>query len=165
VIPDSRPHLALREGLIRAYRPHCLFNKKLEQNEKLSKAFRVACFTEVPLNQLHLLTQEIPRRRIQFEPYGFCFAKDFLYVNSYGGNTWLYDCAQQLYKNSHTKCGSPPWPMFWSTACAGAVASRPRGEGNAPAANGFWSRWPVGENYWKTLRVARPLLRACRSLA
>src|SRR5580704_12766957 len=68
----------LRERLIRAHRPHCLFNKELEQNEKLSKAFRVACFTEVPLNQLHLLTQEIPGRRIKFEPYGFCFAKDFL---------------------------------------------------------------------------------------
>jgi hypothetical protein len=109
---------------IRAFSPHCLFNKKLEQNEKLSEAFRVACFTEVPLNQLHLLTREITGRRIKFEPYGFCFAKDFLiqeggqpaiYVNSYGGNTWLYDCAQQLYRNSHSDAvddNDPAWRIL-----------------------------------------------------
>jgi hypothetical protein len=98
----------LKSRSIQAIRPHCLFNKKIEKSEKLTKAFRVACFTEVPLNQLHLLTKEIPGRKIKFEPYGFCFSKQFLieaggqpaiYINSYGGNNSLYDCVQQLYLN------------------------------------------------------------------
>jgi hypothetical protein len=93
-----------------AYQPHCLFNKHLDKvDDKVAKSFRVACFTEVPLNQIHLLVREISGRSIKLEPYGFCFSKDFLiraggqpalYINSYGGNNWLYDAVQQLYKVS-----------------------------------------------------------------
>jgi hypothetical protein len=107
-VPESRNFIKiLRHRSIHAFRPHCLFNTKIKGNKKLERAFRVACFTEVPLNQLHLLTKEIAGRKIKFEPYGFCFSKQFLieaggqpaiYINSYGGNNSLYDGVQQLYK-------------------------------------------------------------------
>ena len=100
----------ITDGKIRAYQPHCLFNKQLgKADERIEKAFRVACFTEVPLNQLHLLVRDIPGRYVKLESYGFCFSKDFLIkaggqpalcINSYGGNNWLYDAVQRLYRTS-----------------------------------------------------------------
>lgn len=115
----------MTERRIRSYQPHCLFNKPLKkEDERVQKAFRVACFTEVPLNQLHLLIREIPGRSVKLEPYGFCFAKDFLiqaggqpalYINSYGGNLWLYNAVQHLYRSSIDKVlkdDNPAWRIL-----------------------------------------------------
>lgn len=101
----------LRERTISAARPHCFFNRRIE---KLDKAFRKSveekfscvCLTEVPLNQIHLLTRKIPNRRIEFAPYGLIFRKEFvvnaggqpaIYVNGYGGERWLHECVNALY--------------------------------------------------------------------
>jgi len=100
----------LNSRKIRAIKPHCLFNERLEelprpQREKL----KVACFTEVPLNQLHLLVNKIPGRRIKLEPYGFVFKKEFIteaggqpaiYINSYNGNLWLREAIDDLFEVS-----------------------------------------------------------------
>jgi hypothetical protein len=70
----------------------------------------VACFTEVPLNQIHLLVGEIPGRQIALEPYGLVFTKDFIaesggqpaiYINSYNENLWLRESVDELFEASH----------------------------------------------------------------
>lgn len=87
----------LRKRVIYATGPHCLHAPRLPENmpKRARKAFDVACFTEVPLSQIHLLTQRIEGVAYQREPYGIVFDKQALiragaqpavYVNSYDGN-------------------------------------------------------------------------------
>jgi hypothetical protein len=97
----------LREKRISAISPHCTFNRSVEKlPEKIAKRFNTACFTETPLNQLHLLVREIPGRKIKLSSYGICFRKEFiveqggqpaLYINEYEDNTWLRECVNELY--------------------------------------------------------------------
>ncbi|AFZ27905.1 Protein of unknown function (DUF2743) [Cylindrospermum stagnale PCC 7417] len=98
----------LESRTILATRPHCLFNQQLDDlSDQEKEKFNVACFTEVPLNQLHLLIKEIPGRQIKLESYGFVFTKDFIiksggqpaiYINSYNNNLWLRDAVKELFK-------------------------------------------------------------------
>lgn len=87
-----------------------MFNREIRHLPvKIAKQFYTTCFTETPLNQLHLLVRDIPGRRVKLAPYGVCFSKDFivrkggqpaLYINEYNGNTWLRDCVDKLYETS-----------------------------------------------------------------
>jgi hypothetical protein len=100
----------LRERRLRAIAAHCTHNKRIEKLPKrLARYFDTVCFTETPLNQLHLLVREIPGRKVKLSPYGICFRKDFigqqkgqpaLYINEYESNTWLRDCLDELYDMS-----------------------------------------------------------------
>jgi hypothetical protein len=102
----------LSEQRIRALSPHCTFNRKLAKlPDKIARRFNTSCFTETPLNQLHLLVREIPGRRIKLSSYGICFRKDFivskggqpaLYINEYDDNNWLRECVDTLYDDSVT---------------------------------------------------------------
>ena len=113
----------LKQGRIGAFQSHCLFNPKLARSkESIRKEFRVACFTETPLNQLHLLVREIPGRSVLFQSYGFCFRKEFIierggqqavYINSYGKNLWLYDAATAMFdKNTSNGLVEPDWRIL-----------------------------------------------------
>jgi len=94
----------LSEQRIRAISSHCTFNRKVTKlPEKTRRRFNTACFTETPLNQIHLLVQDIPGRSIKLSSYGICFRKDFivskggqpaLYINEYDG-TWLRECVDE----------------------------------------------------------------------
>jgi len=98
----------MKSRKILAVRPHCLFNKRLKELSDRSQSWlNVACFTEVPLNQIHLLVGEIPGRQIALESYGFVFTKDFIaesggqpaiYINSYNENSWLREAVDELFK-------------------------------------------------------------------
>ena len=88
---------------ILALRPHCLHANRIP--EKHRRRFSVCCFTEVPLSELHLLTKRIPGRRIQLSEYGLVFSREFLvskgaqpalYINSYGGKSWLREAADKV---------------------------------------------------------------------
>jgi len=95
-----------RQKVIRAYQAHCLHRHKLGNvPAHVTRAFNVTCFTEVPLNQIHLLTQPIEGRRTQMAPYGFVFRKNFLvqqgaqpaiYINSYGQNTVVTQAVNRI---------------------------------------------------------------------
>lgn len=114
----------LRERRIGAFRAHCIFNPLLgKAPSDVQEKFRVACFTETPLNQLHLLARNIPGRSVILEPFGFCFRKSFLveagsqqavYINSYGGNGWLKDSVMALYKRFVTteELEEPEWRIL-----------------------------------------------------
>jgi len=68
-----------QDKVIRSYRPHCLHMHQLDGlPRKIQQAFNVVCFSEVPLNQVHLLTQPIEGRRTELSAYGFVFRKTFL---------------------------------------------------------------------------------------
>jgi hypothetical protein len=95
---------------------HCLHKKGISgfSNEK-QKLFKVSCFTEIPLNQLHLLVGEILGRRIELEPYGFVFSKELLiekgaqpaiYINNYGENTFLRKSVDRLYDIAKPNVGN-----------------------------------------------------------
>jgi hypothetical protein len=102
----------LREKRIRALTPHCTFNRQVAKlPEKIARRFNTVCFTETPLNQIHLLVRDIPGRQIKLAPYGICFRKEFivkkrgqpaLYINEYDENTWLRECVDELYDLSVT---------------------------------------------------------------
>jgi len=75
-------------------------------NAVVRKAFKVACFTEVPLSQLRFLVRPIQGRQIQFSQFGFVFEKKFLiakgaqpalYINSYGGNSQLRESVDKIF--------------------------------------------------------------------
>src|SRR5712671_5092005 len=54
----------LERQKIGAYRPHCLHSSRLDDlPAEIRRAFKVACFTEVPLSQLRFLTQPIAGRK------------------------------------------------------------------------------------------------------
>lgn len=93
---------------IEARAPHCMVNPRLlkDVDEDRQKDFHVVCLTEVPLNQIHLLTQEIEGRVVKMKPYGLIFHRDIIirkggqpaiYVNGYGGNTYLKEAVNELY--------------------------------------------------------------------
>lgn len=93
----------IEDRRIGAYQPHCIHSKEIPK--KLRPRYSVACFTEVPLTQLHLLTKRIPGRKICLKPYGFVFSREFIiskgaqpaiYINSYNNNSWLRDAADVL---------------------------------------------------------------------
>jgi hypothetical protein len=95
----------IQERRIRAFLPHCLHGKHIP--EPLRKKCLVCCFTKVPLTQVHLLVRKIPGRRIQLEPYGLVFSREFIlaqgaqpaiYINSYDENTWLREAADHLFE-------------------------------------------------------------------
>jgi len=96
----------LKEQEIKAFRHHCLFSIKLkEMSKEIRSEFKVACFTEVPLTQIHLLIQPIEGREIKLEPYGLVFDKNYfiknggqqaLYLNSYCDNL-IRDSADELF--------------------------------------------------------------------
>lgn len=59
---------------------------------------KVVCFTETPLEHVHLLTEEIEGRKFKFEPYGICITKRVArvwdvnpvwYLDITKGHTWL----------------------------------------------------------------------------
>lgn len=114
----------LLEKRVGAFRSHCQFNPQLKKiGEEIESKFRVACFTETPLNMLHLLVQEIPGRSIRLEPYGLVFKKRFLveegaqqaiYINSYGANSWLKDAAMKLFTRctKDNELEEPEWRLL-----------------------------------------------------
>jgi hypothetical protein len=114
----------LRERRVLAVAPHCTFNRGVAKlPEKIARRFNTACFTETPLNQLHLLVREIPGRRVKLSSYGVCFRKEFivqqggqpaLYINEYDGNTWLRECVDELFTRSVSakKLTKPLWRIL-----------------------------------------------------
>ena len=89
---------------VMALRPHCLHGDRIPAAHR--ERFSVCCFTEVPLSELHRLTRRIEGRGIQFSDYGIVFSREFLtekgaqpaiYINSYDGNTWLREAADEIY--------------------------------------------------------------------
>lgn len=122
--PKSNLLSILGDKRILALSPHCTFNKKLKKlPEKIQNRFNTVCLTETPLNQIHLLVQDIPGRKIKLSSYGICFHKEFivqaggqpaLYINEYHGNTWLRECVDEIYDEyvSSTKVIKPYWRLL-----------------------------------------------------
>lgn len=91
--------------MIYALRPHCLHKTQIP--DKHREKFAVCCFTEVPLQELHLLTRSIKGRRNQYSDYGVVFSREFLmlkgaqpaiYLNSYGKNSDLSEAADRIFE-------------------------------------------------------------------
>lgn len=93
----------LRSTRIEARNYHCILNNKMTGiSDKKRKELRVVCLTETPLNQLHLLIENIEGRRVELKPYGLIFHRDFIiqkrgqpaiYLNCYNSNRYLRDAA------------------------------------------------------------------------
>ncbi len=97
----------LKDHKIEARNLHCMFNKKLKKlSDAKQKEFHVVCLTEVPLNQLSLLTEEIEGRRVKLKPYGIIFHRDFIikkkgqpaiYINGYENNHYLREAVNDAF--------------------------------------------------------------------
>ncbi len=94
------------ERTILAADTHCLHARKMTPSQR--KKCGVACFSEMPLSAIKHVAKPIPGRRIQLEPYGLVFKRDFIiekggqqvtYVNNYEGNNAVrasYDRAFEI---------------------------------------------------------------------
>ncbi|WP_211475081.1 hypothetical protein [Collimonas humicola] len=112
-------HQMLIDRRILAVRPHCIYNKEIEAlDEEASLKCSVACFTEVPLSQIHRLTGVIPGRATKLEPYGIVFRKDRLinagaqpaiYVNSYGKHNHLREAYRDMFNIAKIDLKSKFW--------------------------------------------------------
>ena len=108
---------------IRPYRAHCLHKHKVEAlPRQVRNAFNVVCFSEVPLNQVHLLTQPIEGRQTELAAYGFVFRKMFvvergakpaLYINGYAGNTTLREAVNDILEHAiDDEFENPMWQIL-----------------------------------------------------
>lgn len=118
----------LEQQTIFALRPHCFFNEQLKKlnnrvRKKIMRKFSTVCLTEVPLNQIHLLSRKIPGRQIELRPYGLVFNRDFIiaaggqpafYINGYNHNRFLHECFNALYRRSldGDTLRSPVWRVL-----------------------------------------------------
>ena len=80
----------LNSKTIVALRAHCLHAGSVPEPHR--EKFSVCCFTECPLSQIEHMIGDLPGRRIQLEPFGLVFKREFLmekpaqpviYVNIY----------------------------------------------------------------------------------
>jgi hypothetical protein len=123
--PARRNFLSIiTERTVHPYQPHCLFNKKLLALPKsIRSSFKVSCFTEIPLDQIHLVTGLIKDRQVKLEPYGFVFRREFIirnggqpaiYINSYDGNMWLRKSMDDMFDASVKRADplDPHWRLF-----------------------------------------------------
>ena len=80
----------LSERTLKACNHFCLFspNLKNSQNISLQDEFRVACFTETPIDQISVLLTEVSGRNFKPKPYGLVFKKE--YIRQQGGNPVFY---------------------------------------------------------------------------
>ncbi|WP_318509113.1 hypothetical protein [Bacillus sp. T3] len=84
----------LNDKEIRGRNHHCLFSPMLRaEEEDLQERFNVVCFTETPLDKIHLLT-EISNRKVNLEPYGIVFKKEK--IRKSRGNPVFY-----IYEENH----------------------------------------------------------------
>ncbi len=100
--------LIAEQKCIRAYKPHCLHRQKLwNLTEDVQNAFKVACFTETPLDQLDHLTKLIAGRKHQLKAYGYVFTRDFLiraaaqqvtYINEYDPFNGVRGCYDKIFE-------------------------------------------------------------------
>ena len=99
-----------------------MFTKRLGKPGKPAwERCRVACFTETPLTQIHLLAKKIEGRAIELEPYGIVFRKEDLfnaggqpaiYINSYGPNKATRELTDELFKIANTDHTSKVWGII-----------------------------------------------------
>ena len=80
----------LQQHTIRAYDHHCFFSSHLRAagQTEFAQFFRVACFTETPIDLIGLLTLELAGRQKAYKPFGLVFKKDYVAIN--GGNPVFY---------------------------------------------------------------------------
>ncbi len=79
----------LKEKTLIAFHYFCLFNSDLDSpNNPFKDLFRVACFTETPIDQIDILVNQVYGRGCKFEPYGLVFTKD--YIREKEGNPVFY---------------------------------------------------------------------------
>ncbi len=85
----NRLKIILETKTIRALSPYGHFNYKVpiryedgyvhNEKSKVQRSWlKCACFTETPFDHIHIQTQEILGRKLQFEPYGLAFTEKFL---------------------------------------------------------------------------------------
>lgn len=97
----------LASETIAAYRPHCLHASQLPDVHR--KKFNVACFTECPLSQIQHMVGWMPGRKIQLEPFGFVFRREFLmernaqpvtYINTYGDDKGVREAYDAIFETA-----------------------------------------------------------------
>jgi hypothetical protein len=100
---------------------HCLHGDRIRAlPEEKQRPFRVTCFTETPLDQIGRLL-DVGFRKINLEPYGFVFKREFLYqkgaqpaiyINDYGPNK-SRDAIECIFEiGAKNKFSGRTWPLL-----------------------------------------------------
>lgn len=95
----------LKDNEILAQSAFGMAKEGLSQNRSLLDSQKCVCFTETPLEYLHLMIGEIEGRRCDFSPYGIAITKKLgrklslnpiWYVDITSGHDWLTEPINQL---------------------------------------------------------------------
>lgn len=94
----ARLERIIRTGRIEARSAYGQARGRVDGDSAGEASQRVACFTETPLEHVHLLTEEIDARQVRFAPYGIALTKQIArarglnpvwYVDITPGHNWL----------------------------------------------------------------------------
>jgi hypothetical protein len=103
----------LSEKTLKAFKHFCLFSPNLKkQSSELQDKFRVVCFTETPIDQIHVLLTELGGRDFKPKPYGLVFKKEYISKND--GNHVFYVTK---------KIAKPLWQLYFPICDEGAAES------------------------------------------
>lgn len=101
----ERLELIINSWKIEARNPFGSARKELEDKSQSTDSQKCVCFTETPLEYVHLLTGKIEGRRYEFQPYGVAITKTqarkneanpVWYVDITQGHDWLMNPVNEL---------------------------------------------------------------------
>jgi len=113
----------LQDKEIKAYNAYCYHHYKLNSLPKrIQEEFKVACFSEAPLNEIKNLITPVEGQRCRLAPYGLVFTKPWLlkkgaqpalYINCYGDNRIVRKAFDQVfYGSKELKFADDKWRML-----------------------------------------------------
>jgi hypothetical protein len=101
----DRLRAILETGRLDAASMFGMAKKKLDEAGSVIDSQKCVCFTETPLEYVHLLLQPLENRMVQFDPYGIAFPKKLgrargvnpvWYIDITPGHDWLTKPVDEL---------------------------------------------------------------------
>jgi hypothetical protein len=121
--------------------------RNLELAGVVSASQRCVCFSETPLEYVHLLLQDIDNRQVQFEPYGIAFPKKIgrvrgvnpvWYVDITRGHDWLMQPVNDMIEAALDKGGIDAAPIGRLAPFIEQMGTQFGGGGNVIYRKEFW---------------------------
>jgi len=108
---------------------------------------KCVCFTETPLEYVHLLLQQIDNRQVQFEPYGVAFPKKIgramgvnpvWYIDITPGHDWLMGPVNQLLDQAIASMDLAQTPIARLAPLIEQMGTRRNADGTLAYRKEFW---------------------------
>jgi hypothetical protein len=120
---------------------------RLEEAALVVDSQKCVCFTETPLEYVHLLLQPLANRTVQFEPYGIAFPKKIgrargvnpvWYLDITPGHHWLTNAANELVDQAMETDGLDAHPVGRLAPFIEQMGTRRNEDGTFAYRKEFW---------------------------